>query len=113
MKAAAHKHFTGSGYVGGFTKKGAKAAFIAEVPADPPTTYERVVEKLGERIPDDVSVLIDMESLWAGALGLDSTLPNLLLVDREGNLSATYQGRYEPGLGATVVKHVEVLQATP
>ena len=86
---------------------------IAEVPADPPTTYERVVEKLGERIPDDVPVLIDMESLWAGALGLDSTLPNLLLVDREGNLSATYQGRYEPGLGATVVKHVEVLQAMP
>jgi len=86
---------------------------VAEVSADPPTTYDRVVEKLAERIPDDVSVLIDMESLWASALDLDSSRPNLLLVDREGNLSATYQGRYEPGLAATVVKHVEVLLATP
>jgi hypothetical protein len=86
---------------------------IAEVPADPPTTYERVVEKLGERIPDDVSILIDMESLWAQTLDLDASRPNLLLMDRAGNLTATYQGRHEPGLAATVVKHVEALLAAP
>jgi GH43 family beta-xylosidase len=33
VKASAHKNFTGSGYVDGFTKKGARAAFTAEVPA--------------------------------------------------------------------------------
>lgn len=86
---------------------------IAEVPADPPTTYDRVVEKLGERIPEDVPVLIDMESLWARTLGLDTSRPNLILVDRNGTLSVTYQGRYEPGLAATVVKHIEVLLAAP
>jgi hypothetical protein len=86
---------------------------IAEVPADPPTTYERVVEKLGERIPDDVSVLIDMESRWAENLDLDPSRPTLLLVDRNGNLVATYFGSYEAGLAATVVKHVEVMLAEP
>lgn len=86
---------------------------IAEVPVDPPTTYERVVEKLNERIPDDVSILIDMESLWAQTLDLDASRPNLLLVDRAGKLSATYRGKHEPGLAATVVKHLEVLMAAP
>ena len=86
---------------------------IAEVPADPPTTYERVVEKLGERIPDDVSVLIDMESRWAENLDLDSSRPTLLLVDRSGNLVASYFGSYEAGLASTVVKHVEVVLAEP
>lgn len=86
---------------------------VAEVPADPPTTYERVVEKLGERIPDDVSVLIDMESRWAENLDLDPSRPTLLLVDRSGNLVATYFGSYEAGLASTVVKHVKVMLAAP
>ncbi|MES2475215.1 MAG: PA14 domain-containing protein [Verrucomicrobiota bacterium] len=33
VKATANKNFTGSGYVDGFVKKGAKATFTAEVPA--------------------------------------------------------------------------------
>lgn len=86
---------------------------IAEVPADPPTSYERVVEKLGERIPDEVSVLIDMESVWTHTLGLDPSRPNLLLVDRKGDLVATYHGSHDPGLASTVVKHIEVVLAGP
>jgi cytochrome oxidase Cu insertion factor (SCO1/SenC/PrrC family) len=86
---------------------------IAEVPSDPPTTYERVVEKLSEKIPDEVSVLIDMKSLWAQTLNLDASRPNLLLIDRNGHLTATYRGSHEPGLAATVVKHIEVLLAAP
>jgi hypothetical protein len=86
---------------------------IAEVPADPPTTYERVVGKLSERIPDDVSVLIDMERLWATTLDLETSRPNLLLVDRNGSLVASYFGSYDAGLAATVVKHVEVMLAEP
>jgi hypothetical protein len=86
---------------------------IAEVPTDPPTTYERVVEKLGKRIPDEVSVLIDMESTWAQALDLDASRPNLLLVDRAGDLVATYHGSHEPDLATTVVKHIEDVLAGP
>lgn len=86
---------------------------VAEVPAEPTTTYERVAEKLASRVPEDVSVLIDMESRWAAVLGLDPSQPNLLLVGPDGELVAAFRGRHEPELAATVVEHVESLLAAP
>ncbi len=71
---------------------------IADVPADPPVTYEQVVSKLERRIPDPVRVLIDVERRWATALELDTERPNILLFDRQGRLAAKFRGREEPDL---------------
>jgi hypothetical protein len=86
---------------------------IAEVPLEPPTSYERVAAKLAEQVPEGVSVLIDLERRWAAALGLDASRPTLLLVDREGRLAATAAGRHEPALGAEVAARLAALVGAP
>ena len=84
---------------------------IAEVPTDTATTLERVAAKLREQVPEGVSVLIDLESRWARELELDTSRPNLLLVDADGRLRAIHAGRHEPGLAAVVAGDLEVLVA--
>lgn len=71
---------------------------IADVPADPPVTFDQVADKLGQRIPEEVPVLIDLERRWATELGLDTERPNLLLFDRQGRLVASFSGRKESAL---------------
>ncbi len=66
---------------------------IADVPSDPPVTWERVAEKLVRRVPEEVSVWIDLERRWASELELDTSRPNLLLFDRDGKLTARFEGR--------------------
>lgn len=86
---------------------------IAEVPDDPPPSYERVAAKLAEQVPDGVPVLIDMERRWATALGLDPSRPNLLLVNPAGGLEAVFAGRHEPGLAAEVAARLDELVGRP
>ena len=71
---------------------------IADVPADPPVTWEQVAKKLAQRVPDEVPVLIDLERRWATELELDTERPNLLLFDREGRLASRFRGRKEEAL---------------
>jgi hypothetical protein len=86
---------------------------IAEVPLEPPTSYELVAAKLAEQVPEGVSVLIDLERRWAAELGLDASRPTLLLIDREGRLAATAAGRHEPALAAEVAARLaELVGAT-
>ena len=80
---------------------------IADIPSDPPTTYERVARKLNERVPEDVSVLIDMDSAWATELELDSGRPNILVIDADGTLLASFRGRFEPELAEEVFAAIE------
>ena len=86
---------------------------IAEVPDDPPPSYERVAAKLAEQVPEGVPVLIDMERRWATALGLDPGRPNLLLVNPAGGLEAVFTGRHEPGLAAEVAARLDELVGRP
>jgi len=86
---------------------------IAEVPLEPPTSYERVAAKLAEQVPEGVSVLIDLERRWAATLGLDASRPTLLLIDREGRLAATAAGRHEPALAAEVAARLAALMGAP
>lgn len=86
---------------------------IAEVPADTTTTWERVASKLAEQVPDGVSVLIDMEGRWGVELALDTSRPNLIVVDGSGRVRATYAGRHEPALAAVVISDLEKLVAGP
>lgn len=88
---------------------GVDFVLIADVPADPPVTYDRVVEKLGRRIPEEVSVLIDLERRWATGLGLDTERPNLLLFDRGGRLAASFRGRSESALVEEVSRALAAL----
>jgi len=71
---------------------------IADVPAEPSVTLDRVARKLRGRVPEDVPILIDVERHWAQALDLDTGRPNLLLIDRDGKLRAAFRGRSEPEL---------------
>lgn len=71
---------------------------IADVPrADPPPAYEDVASRLRARVPEDLAVWIDLEGLWAAEFELDTSRPNLLVIDSEGNLTASVSGRYAPG----------------
>ena len=86
---------------------------VADVPDDPPVTYQDVVDKLAERIPEGVSVLIDVDRRWSTELGLDTGRPNILLIDREGNLAARFRGRSEPELVEEVSRKIEELLRKP
>jgi hypothetical protein len=86
---------------------------IADVPADSKAARDAVASKLIERVPEGVSVLIDMDRQWADQLGLDTARPNLLIVDPEGSLVASFRGLHSPQLEAAVIHHLERLLERP
>lgn len=86
---------------------------IADIPDDSPASYASVAAKLGERVPDGVPVLIDMERVWATRLGLDTSRPNILIFDRAGRLVSTSQGLCTPELLAPVVHQLESTAEAP
>lgn len=69
---------------------------VADIPAEPPVTHERVAGKLRLVVPPEVSVLVDMERAWATALSLDTSEPNLLVFNRQGQVAARFRGRWHP-----------------
>lgn len=75
---------------------------IADVPEDSPATEDEVAAKLRERVPDGVPVLIDLERRWAKALDLDTSRPNILVVDASGRAVALVRGRHDPELMAGI-----------
>jgi hypothetical protein len=80
---------------------------VTDVPAGSKATRSSVAARLRERVPEGVSVLIDMDRVWATELELDTGRPNLLIVDRDGRLIATFRGLFRPELLEPVV---DVLQ---
>jgi len=68
---------------------------IADVPRSSPTDYDNVAEKLRKRLPADVPVGIDLEGQWAEALGLDTSVPNVLVFDADGKLTHQQSGMYK------------------
>jgi hypothetical protein len=84
---------------------------IADVPEDPPVTYEKVARKLAKRVPEEISILIDLERRWSKALDLDTDRPNLLLIDRQGRLVEAFRGRHDPELADRVSAALEGLVA--
>ena len=71
---------------------------IVDIPEKPRVTHEEVARKLDKRVPEEISILIDVERHWARELELDTQRPNLLLFDREGKFVAAFRGRAEPEL---------------
>lgn len=85
---------------------------IADIPDDREVTYEDVVKKLGRRVPEEVSVLIDLERLWATELELDTSVPNVLVFDPAGNLIDRVRGRKDAELVDEVSRVVEALSGS-
>jgi hypothetical protein len=67
---------------------------VADIPRTAPTSYDDVAAKLRKRLPEDVSVLIDLDGVWAERYGLDVSVPNLLIFAPDGTLVATHAGMY-------------------
>ena len=66
---------------------------VADVTDEPRPGYEQVAEALRRRVPEDVSVLIDTQNLWATSFELDTSEPCLVLFDRDHNVVAKFRGR--------------------
>ncbi|HSL16439.1 MAG TPA: redoxin domain-containing protein [Methylomirabilota bacterium] len=75
---------------------------VTDVPPDSKASLDQVAEKLRERVPDGVSVLLDLERRWATALGLDTGTPNLLVIGPDGALLDAFAGRHDPELAGRV-----------
>ncbi|NIM63895.1 MAG: hypothetical protein GTN89_12860 [Acidobacteria bacterium] len=88
--------------------EGMRIVRIADVvPSDPPATYEAVAERLRTRVPDEIPVWIDTSRVWASEFGLDTTLPNLLVLGADGSLSGTVRGRFSPESFAELARLIE------
>jgi hypothetical protein len=86
---------------------------IADVPPDSSATRDSMAAKLIERVPEGVSVLIDMDRRWAAGLGLDTGRPNLLIFDSDLQLVAAFRGLCTPELEAPVLHQLEQLLERP
>jgi Tfp pilus assembly protein PilN len=86
---------------------------ITDVPEDSPASYQQIAEKLTERVPEGVSVLIDLDRLWATTLALDTDRPNLLLIDADGRLVESFRGKHSPDLAREVVEALQAIVGGP
>ena len=86
---------------------------VTDVPSDSKATEDSVTATLLQRVPEGISVLIDMDRVWATALDLDTDRPNLLLIDPDGRLVTTVRGLCAPELSQPFVDRVAELMAEP
>jgi hypothetical protein len=82
---------------------------IADVPPGSPATIDQVSAKLRQRVPEGVRVLIDMDGRWAAELALDTSRPNLLVLDGDRRLAATVCGLHDSDLEAQFVGAIDDL----
>ncbi|MEQ1802019.1 MAG: hypothetical protein ABL989_08870 [Gammaproteobacteria bacterium] len=75
---------------------------VADLPADVPVDLERTALTLRKRVPAGVNVLMDPVREWATAFSLDTEVPNLLVFDPAGQLTARFRGRWSEALAAEV-----------
>ena len=66
---------------------------IADVTDQPTPEYQKVADILRQRVPENISVLIDIENHWAGYYSLDTNEPCLVLLDSNHSVVAKFRGR--------------------
>jgi len=77
--------------------EGLRFVRVADVPPSrPPARYEDVAKRLRKHVPAEVSVLVDVDRVWATGFGLDSRQVNLLVFDRTGRLAGQLAGGATP-----------------
>jgi hypothetical protein len=70
---------------------------VADVPPSrPPARYEEVAGRLRKHVPREVSVLVDMERVWATGFEIDTGQVNLLVFDATGRLAGRLAGGPTP-----------------
>lgn len=70
---------------------------VADVPPSrPPARYEDVAERLRRHVPPEVSVLVDMDRVWATAFELDTREVTLLVFDGQRGFAGQLSGRPTP-----------------
>lgn len=67
---------------------------VADVPRTAPTDFETVADRLRRRLPEEVTVLIDLDGVWTTTYELDSSVPNILIFDGGGQLLARHAGMF-------------------
>jgi hypothetical protein len=75
---------------------------VADAPPDRGVTRERVLDKLDGRVPDEVSILVDLEGTWRQTYALETRRPNVLLFDVDGRLRRTVRGTVDPEIAERV-----------
>ena len=70
---------------------------VADVPPSrPPARYEDVAGRLRQRVPPEVSVLIDVDRVWATGFEIDTREVNLLVFDGQGDFAGQLSGGPTP-----------------
>jgi SpoVK/Ycf46/Vps4 family AAA+-type ATPase len=88
--------------------EGLRFVRVADVPPSrPPARYEDVAKRLRQHVPPEVSVLVDVDRVWATGFGLDSRQVNLLVFDGTGHLAGQLAGGATPERFAQAVALVE------
>lgn len=86
---------------------------VADLPADVPVDPGRTALTLQKRVPPGVKVLMDPAREWATTFALDTALPNLLVFDASGQLTARFRGRWTADLAAQVAAAIPRQAETP
>jgi hypothetical protein len=86
---------------------------VADINEEPRPTQEQVAEKLRKRAPADVSIMIDLNNIWANEYQLDTSEPCLLLFDDTGQLIAEFRGRANQTRIAEVTSALTPLLSRP
>ncbi|MBL8201284.1 MAG: hypothetical protein JNK40_09965 [Chromatiales bacterium] len=86
---------------------------VADLPTDVPVDLDRTALTLQKKVPPGVNVLMDSGRAWATTFGLDTTLPNLLVFDAAGQLTARFRGRWSAELAAEVAAAMPRPEAAP
>jgi hypothetical protein len=82
---------------------------VADVPRSAPTDYEDVAETFRKRLPEDLAVGIDLDGRWAAALNVDTSVPNILVFDANGELDAVHSGMFDDKLFAQAAADIDLL----
>jgi len=81
---------------------------VADINDQPPPSLEQVSSRLRKHVPENVSILIDMNSSWANKYKLDTNEPCLLILDDKHQLTAQFRGRPNSDLVAQVIAGLRV-----
>jgi hypothetical protein len=72
---------------------GLRSIRITDVTDRPAPDYQKVADMLRKKVPQDISVLIDLQSHWASHYILDTSEPCLVLFDSNHYVVAKFRGR--------------------
>lgn len=86
---------------------------VADVDEDREVSHADVAAKLLKRVPEDVSILIDVRRRWYQELQLDTSHTNVLVFDEDGALYRAFHGKRNDERLRQVVAAIDTLRSNP